>query len=163
AKHDWEKQHEPVQAERDHRWAQIRIELESAKPQQTPRLSGKLTLTVHSEKGKAKEKARASAARLKSVAPPPPVTSVPFVYEGPSPRLKFLREKYKLDQVIAPGKTEMEQLMLLRYWVRNQWHTAWQSHPAGWMPPWDSLIILRCKDDPDCLTMCTHYACVFTQ
>jgi hypothetical protein len=57
----------------------------------------------------------------------------------------------------------MEQLMLLRYWVRNQWHTAWGSHPASWMPPWDALIILESKDQPDCLTMCTHYAAVMTQ
>src|SRR5205823_1981971 len=31
------------------------------------------------------------------------------------------------------------------------------------MPPWDALMILECKDQPDCLTMCTHYAAVFTQ
>src|SRR5207248_2228237 len=89
--------------------------------------------------------------------------ATPFVYQAPSPRLKLLRERYKLDAVIAPGKTEMEQLMLLRYWVRNQWHTAWGSHPAAWMPPWDTLIILENRDRPDCLTMCTHYAAVFTQ
>jgi hypothetical protein len=94
---------------------------------------------------------------------PPRLTSVPFIYQKPSPRLKYLREKYELDKVIAPGKTEMEQLVLLRHWVRNQWHTAWGNHPAAWMPPWDALQILACKDQPDCLTMCTHYACVFTQ
>jgi hypothetical protein len=31
------------------------------------------------------------------------------------------------------------------------------------MPPWDALIILENRDRPDCLTMCTHYAAVFTQ
>src|SRR5207253_10481174 len=93
----------------------------------------------------------------------PRIGATRFVYQGPSPRLKLLRERYKLDEVIAPGKTEMEQLMLLRYWVRNQWHTAWGNHPAAWMPPWDALIILESKDQPDCLTMCTHYAAVFTQ
>ena len=55
-------------------------------------------------------------------------------YQEPSPRLKLLHKRYKLDQVIAPGKTEMEQLMLLRHWVRHQWHTAWGSDPAAWMP-----------------------------
>ena len=44
----------------------------------------------------------------------PRITSVPFVYEEPSARLKLLREQYQLDMVIAPGRTEMEQLMLLR-------------------------------------------------
>src|SRR5262245_43719805 len=57
----------------------------------------------------------------------------------------------------------MEQLMLLRHWVRNQWHTAWGTDPAAWMPPWDALIVFESKDQPDCLTMCTHYAAVFTQ
>src|SRR5262249_59457220 len=89
--------------------------------------------------------------------------SVPFVYQEPSPRLKLLRERYRLDEVIAPGQTELEKLMLLRWWVRNQWHTAWGNNAAAWMPPWDALIILECKDQPDCLTMCTHYAAVFTQ
>jgi hypothetical protein len=90
-------------------------------------------------------------------------TSLPFVYQAPSPRLKLLRTKYQLDKVIAPGKTEMEQLMLLRHWVRNQWHTAWGNHPAAWMPPWDALVVLSCRDQADCLTMCTHYAAVYTQ
>jgi hypothetical protein len=31
------------------------------------------------------------------------------------------------------------------------------------MPPWDALMILDGRDRPDCLTMCTHYAAVFTQ
>src|SRR5947209_7806436 len=31
------------------------------------------------------------------------------------------------------------------------------------MPPWDAHIILESKDQADCLTMCTHYAAVFTQ
>jgi hypothetical protein len=91
------------------------------------------------------------------------IGSTPFVYQATSPRLELLRKRYKLDEVIAAGKTEMEQLMLLRYWVRNQWHTAWGSNSAAWMPPWDALIILESKDQPDCLTMCTHYAAVMTQ
>src|SRR5262249_55467475 len=105
----------------DHRWAQIKLELSTERPQQTPSISAKATLTVDA----VPEKSASATAKLKSNPPLPPLTGVPFVYEGPSPRLKFLREKYKLDAVIAPGKTEMEQLMLLRYWIRNQWHTAW--------------------------------------
>ena len=27
----------------------------------------------------------------------------------------------------------------------------------------DALVILESKDQPDCLTMCTHYAAVLTQ
>jgi hypothetical protein len=57
----------------------------------------------------------------------------------------------------------MEQLMLLRWWVRHQCHRGWAAHPAIWIPPWDALSILANRDRPDCLVMCTHYSAVFTQ
>ncbi|MCI0460810.1 MAG: hypothetical protein L0Z62_28005 [Gemmataceae bacterium] len=169
-----DRDYRPEASAQRHRWAQLKFDLSTSKPQATPRVpafdlafefqadptpppvqpahgrgssqGGKLTVTPAG--------GRTQAPRIGSTA---------FVYQEPSPRLKLLRERYKLDEVIAPGKSEMEQLMLLRYWIRNQWHTAWGNHPAQWMPPWDALIILESKDQPDCLTMCTHYAAVFTQ
>jgi hypothetical protein len=144
-----------------HRWAQLKFDLATTRPQQTPRLPAQFKLTYTRRPiapvatDKLVVKAQAGAG--------PRTTPVPFVYQEPSPRLKLLRERYQLDKVIAPGQTEMEQLMLLRHWVRHQWHTAWGGDAAGWMPPWDALIILESKDQPDCLTMCTHYAAVFTQ
>ncbi len=153
--------YKPEEAEARNRWAQLKIDLFTSKPQSTPRVPRQIQFAYDTE---------ADSPSLKdtlAIVQPQPswpvVPSVPFVYQQPSPRLKLLRERYQLDKVIASGKTEMEQLMLLRYWVRNQWHTAWGSHPAAWMPPWDALIILESKDQPDCLTMCTHYAAVFTQ
>ncbi len=144
-----------------HRWAQLRFTLHTDRPQATPRLPARFELAFDFQPDP-------SAAGTYTVSQPGGageirVGGTPFVYQAPSPRLKLLRERYKLDAVIAPGKTEMEQLMLLRYWVRNQWHTAWGGHPAAWMPPWDALIILESRDRPDCLTMCTHYAAVYTQ
>lgn len=143
-----------------HRWAQWKFVLRTTRPQVTPVLPERFLLQYEVEPAGpvaqdpiVVEKA-ASAGLL---------GSVPFVYQAPSAKLELLRKHYKLDEVIAPGKTEMEQLMLLRYWVRNQWHTAWKGSRASWMPPWDALIILECKDQPECLTMCTHYAAVFTQ
>jgi hypothetical protein len=151
-------------AQQAHRWAQVKFELTSDKPQATPRLSMDLVLlSVMFQHDPKAPLADVKVVDDKTTAFDPAVSSVPFVYQPPSPRLKLLRERYQLDKVIAPGKTEMEQLMLLRYWVRNQWHTAWGSNNAAWMPPWDALIILESKDQPDCLTMCTHYAAVFTQ
>lgn len=148
-------------AGRLHRWVQFKFDLQTTKPQMTPRLPKDFKITYHVEPAPS---ADAGTVAVRTVAPTALVRgAVPFVYQAPSARLKLLREHYRLDEVIAPGKTEMEQLMLLRYWVRNQWHTAWGSHPAAWMPPWDALIILESKDQPDCLTMCTHYACVFYQ
>ncbi len=145
-----------------HRWAQLALDLRSAKPQAAPRVRS-LRLEFTCAEGVKPDGRLRLVGAPERTNPERAVSPVPFVYQAPSPRLKLLRERYQLDKVIAPGKTEMEQLMLLRYWVRNQWHTAWGGHPAAWMPPWDTLIILESKDQPDCLTMCTHYACVFTQ
>lgn len=143
------------------RWAQVRFDLATTRPDRTPTLAAKAALQVQGRRMISK----AAPVRVRHE---PPVAeleagSTAFTYQAPSPRLEHLRKRWRLDEVIAPGKTEMEQLMLLRWWVRNQWHTGWQSHPAGWMPPWDAVIILECKDQPECLTMCTHYAAVYVQ
>jgi hypothetical protein len=37
-----------------------------------------------------------------------------------NPKLKSLRERYKLDDVIAPGKDEFEKQILLMYWVNDR-------------------------------------------
>ncbi len=156
-----ERDYRPDVRTQGHRWAQLRFHLSTARPQATPRLPARFELAFDFQAS-----APASAGKLTVSRPKRhdlAIGATPFVYQAPSPRVKLLRERYRLDQVIAAGKTEMEQLMLLRYWVRNQWHTAWGSNAAAWMPPWDALIILESKDQPDCLTMCTHYAAVFTQ
>jgi hypothetical protein len=161
---DWvplNKDRRPEGKAQAHRWAQLRFTLATDRPQATPRLPARFELAFDFQP-------EPSAGGKLTVSTPgearaPRIGATRFVHQAPSPRLKLLRERYKLDDVIAPGKTEMEQLMLLRYWVRNQWHTAWGSHPASWMPPWDALIILENRDRPDCLTMCTHYAAVYTQ
>lgn len=153
----------PNKDAQDHRWAQVQFVLTSNDPQQSPRLADdKQALCCHLEQGQVSP--AHGSVKLESQQPAAVLRgSVSFVYQTPSPRLKLLRERYKLDEVIAPGQTEMEKLMLLRYWVRNQWHTGWGGTQAAWMPPWDALIILASKDQPDCLTMCTHYAAVYTQ
>ncbi len=152
----------PDGAAQRHRWVQLRFDLQTTRPLATPRVPARFDLAFDFQPD-------AAPSDKLTVTPPTGrprairIGSTRFVYQPPSPRVKLLRERYKLDDVIAPGQTEMEQLMLLRYWVRNQWHTAWSGHPAQWMPPWDAHIILESKDQPDCLTMCTHYAAVFTQ
>jgi hypothetical protein len=153
----------PGPAAEQHRWAQLRFDLFSFYGDRTPILANKFQLSFQLVPDPLPAGKVAAVSLPKDSMDEPLRGSTPFDYQAPSPRLKLLRQRYKLDQVIAPGKTEMQQLMLLRYWIRNQWHTAWGSHPAAWMPPWDSLIILESRDQPDCLTMCTHYACVFTQ
>jgi hypothetical protein len=45
-----------------------------------------------------------------------------FVYEqAENPQLAQIRQTYKLDEVIAPGKDELERQLLLMEWVYNQW------------------------------------------
>jgi hypothetical protein len=151
--------YKPAEKNARHRWAQLRFVLPCSAPGQ--RLGSRLEIKFTFEPDAASDRSNISI----TAAGGPRILqgSTPFVYQEPSPRLKLLRERYQLDKVIAPGKTELEQLMLLRYWVRNQWHSAWGSNNAAWMPPWDALIILEAKDQADCLTMCTHYAAVFTQ
>jgi hypothetical protein len=162
---DWialDKSYVPSGAASGHRWMQLQFKLKTNRPQATPRLAGSFHVKLRIEKSVLVGGKHLSVMGASGMMPLVR-GSTPFIYQAPSARLELLRKRYKLDQVIAPGKTEMEQLMLLRHWVRNQWHTAWGSHPASWMPSWDALMILESKDQPDCLTMCTHYAAVFTQ
>ena len=157
-----DKAYRPDATERRNRWAQLKFDLITERPQSTPRLPDQFDWSFDLRRDPPAQKDRfvvESSPRARQ----PQITSVSFVYEEPSARLKLLRERYQLDKVIAPGRTEMERLMLLRHWVRNQWHTAWVNHPSSWMPPWDALRILEARDQPDCLTNCTHYAAVFTQ
>jgi hypothetical protein len=166
---DWRKLDRDQKTDRTtagHRWAQVKYDLVTTRAQATPRLR----LPWVGFLGAPRDDPSRKGKFLKIIPPADDrqeqeiaVSSVPFVYQQPSPRLQLLREKYQLDKVIAHGKTEMEQLMLLRSWVRNQCHRGWASHPALWIPPWDALLILESRDRPDCLVMCTHYACIFTQ
>ncbi|MHC4713871.1 MAG: discoidin domain-containing protein [Planctomycetota bacterium] len=66
-----------------------------------------------------------------------------FAFEDLShPNLKTLREKYGLADVIAPGKTEIEKMALLRNWVKLRWkHTIPRVFPR-----WDALEILELAD-----------------
>src|SRR5262249_45372735 len=121
-----DKDYQPPNAAQGHRWAQLKFDLQTDRPQSTPRLPARFELAFDFRADVA-----ADAGKLTVSRPgwrEPAVGGTAFVYQEPSPRLKLLRERYQLDRVIAPGKTEMEQLMLLRYWVRNQWHAAWGNH-----------------------------------
>ena len=44
-----------------------------------------------------------------------------FSYPEPNELLVELRGRYKLDDVISSGRTEWEQILLVREWVRNKW------------------------------------------
>ncbi|HUT57078.1 MAG TPA: transglutaminase-like domain-containing protein [Phycisphaerae bacterium] len=83
-------------------------------------------------------------------------TSMPFTYEDPAhPRMKALREKYKLDDVVKDAKTELEKFARLRHWVGQQWRFK---GPPGHYPAWDADEILTRKTG-----MCCQYAMVLIQ
>ncbi len=91
------------------------------------------------------------------------VSSYDFDYADPHhPRMRHLREKYRLDEIVAPGKTEMEKFALLRQWVRRQWE-GWNENEYNYCPQWDALEILELAPQNLALGMCTHYAAVFAQ
>src|SRR6185295_15697053 len=49
------------------------------------------------------------------------------------PRLKLLRTRENLEQVIAPGPTEFDKIVLLRKWAHSQWKG---SDKGFYYPPW---------------------------
>jgi len=88
-------------------------------------------------------------------------SSYPYTFMGPDPRQQRLREQYRLDRVIAAGRSELEQLALLRDWVHSQW-LGWQSDKYPYCPSWDPLEILAVTKGNWGFGMCTHYAATFT-
>lgn len=75
------------------------------------------------------------------------------------PGLKRLREKEKLDQVIAAGKDEFEKMRLLMDWVNSQWTN---SAPDPY-PPWDANRILALIRAGKTGGFCAQYAVVLGQ
>lgn len=78
-------------------------------------------------------------------------------------RGRILRERWKLDQIVGPAKTEFDAMVRLSQWVREQWEDGWNRGELQFCPPWDALLILELAGQKLSLGMCTHYATVFTQ
>jgi len=70
-----------------------------------------------------------------------------------NPKLKELREKYKLDAVIAPGKDEFDKQVLLLDWTHVQFKKFGtpSAHPKG------ALEILKAVEEGHTF-FCAHYA-----
>ena len=97
------------------------------------------------------------------------VPSYLFTHQDPTePKLAVLREQERLDEIIAGGGTQWEQILALRAWVAVQWvHRA--PHEFRRCCPWDALTILawmradRGHGQPQPDAYCTHYAVVMAQ
>jgi hypothetical protein len=84
----------------------------------------------------------------------------PFNHE----RLKYLREYYRLDEVVGACATEFEKFEVLATWLRSQWRDGWGSARAGTLKtPWDAQVILEMVPDFKASGMCTIYANAFVQ
>ncbi len=54
-----------------------------------------------------------------------------YDYQQRDDMLVELREKYELDAVVAGGRTEFEQMLMLKEWVRNRWDHGWSREPEA--------------------------------
>jgi hypothetical protein len=87
-------------------------------------------------------------------------SSYDFDYLAPHFRVDRLIKQYRLHDVIADGKTEIEKLELLRDWIHSQW-LGWQAVNYPYCPPWDPIEILETTKGNWGFGMCTHYGAVF--
>jgi hypothetical protein len=79
------------------------------------------------------------------------------------PRLKILRERWRLEHVIRGGKTEFEKILRLKRWVRHQWENGWDRGALQYVPPWDAMVVLELTGQRLSLGTCTHYSSTFVQ
>src|SRR5687768_4681530 len=73
-----------------------------------------------------------------------------------NPKLKELRERYRLDEVVAPGRDEFEQQVLLLDWV----HKRFKKFGRPTSEARGALDILQANDEGHTF-FCAHYANVF--
>lgn len=75
------------------------------------------------------------------------------------PRLRLLRSRENLDQVVSTAKTQFEKIVLLRRWAHSQWDMG----ATFYYPPWDAVEIIDLARKHDNRGFCAQYAIVFLQ
>ncbi|MHB0935751.1 MAG: transglutaminase domain-containing protein [Armatimonadota bacterium] len=84
-------------------------------------------------------------------------SSLDFAWQVPSPKLAYLRKNWKVDEIVAPGQTDIDKFILLRNWARRQW----PHNEGSCIRPWDAVNILSAPEGDH--GMCGHFAIVFKQ
>jgi hypothetical protein len=142
------------------RFVQVEVTLATTDPLVTPRLS-KVTLTTEPQLAKDWTKAiKVVDFHNEEIVR----TSIPFRYEPfTQPKLKELRTRYRLDDVIRGAKTELDIITRLAAWSSRQWKWGdW--HLDEFYPPWDACEILkRLPDGKPVGGFCQQYDLVFLQ
>ena len=142
------------------RFVQVEVTLATADPLVTPRLS---EITLDTAPTLAKDWTK--AVKVVDFHNEEIVrTSIPFRYEPfTHPKLKELRARYQLDDVVSGAKTELDLVTRLAAWASRQW--KWEEwHLDESYPAWDALEIL--KKHPDGKPVggfCLQYDLVFLQ
>lgn len=77
-----------------------------------------------------------------------------------NPRLRLLRSREKLADVMAPGHSQFEKISLLRKWAHDQW--SFNNLPF-YYPPWDAVEILDLEREIGNKGFCAQYSIVFLQ
>lgn len=141
------------------RYAQWRATLRTDRPLATPVLwTVSLSATVTAEE--------AAWGRIIGAGNPPIVRpSRPFGLQAPTWRARMLRERWRLDEVVAGAGDELERIMRLAEWTRDRWSDGWRQDwkELHLIPPWDASLILELAPRDLAQGMCTHYATVFVQ
>ena len=145
-------------AEPKGRFFQLAVELSTADPLRTPRLTGLRIAANPPREGDWTRALKVIEARNAVIVR----SAVPFAYEPfDHPRLKELRTRYRLDEVVRGAKTELELIERLARWSAARWE---RGHLREGYPPWDALAILQPHADGTPVGgFCLQYNLVFLQ
>ena len=142
------------------RFVQVEVTLSTSDPRVTPKLND-ITVTTAPKL----EKDWTQAIKVVDFHNETIVrTSLPFRYESfTQPKLKELRERYRLDEVVGDAKTDLEMISRLAAWSSKQW--KWMEwHLDEYYPPWDALEILQRQPDGKPVGgFCQQYNVLFLQ
>ena len=142
------------------RYIQLEVALAAADPLESPRLS-EIRIETAPVEGKDWTKAvKVLEAHNEEIVR----TSIPFRYEPfREPRLKELRERYGLDEMVKGSQTELEILTKLAAWSSRQWKWA-EWHLDEFYPQWNALEILKKHSDGKPVGgFCLQYNLVFLE
>jgi hypothetical protein len=140
------------------RYLQVAVELGTSHGLQTPRLKS-LAIEASPKRGDGwTTRLRVTETHNEEIIR----SSVPFAYEPlDHARLKTLRERFKLDAVVADAQDELGLMTRLARWSAAQWA---KGHLREGYPPWDALEILRPHSDGMPVGgFCQQYNLVFLQ
>jgi hypothetical protein len=140
------------------RYLQVAVELATADPLKTPRLKQVVIEAKPERRADWTKKLRVLDSHNQEIVR----TSIPFEYEPfDHPRLKTLRQSYRLDDVVKGAKGEFELILRLAAWSSKQWA---KGHLREAYPPWDALEILKPHADGMPVGgFCQQYNVVFLQ